>query len=104
MLKANPLADYVNPEERERWKAILEKNGVLEDFESYLRRQDGRIIWVKDSARAIKDKEGRVLYYEGAMVDFTERKKAEEGLNYTLEMLHKSLGATIQAIINQCNK
>jgi len=98
MLKANPLADYVNPEERERWKAILEKNGVLEDFESQLRRQDGRIIWVKDSARAIKNKEGRVLYYEGAMVDFTERKKAEEELNYTLEMLHKSLGATIQAI------
>jgi len=98
MIKANPLADYVNPEERERWKAILEKNGVLEDFESHLRRQDGRIIWVKDSARAIKDREGRVLYYEGAMVDFTERKKAEEGLNYTLEMLHKSLGATIQAI------
>ena len=98
MLNASPLADYVNPEERERWKAILEKNGVLEDFESQLRRQDGRIIWVKDSARAIKNKEGRVLYYEGAMVDFTERKKAEEELNYTLEMLHKSLGATIQAI------
>jgi len=98
MLEANTAADYGNPEDRERWKTALEKTGVLEDFESQLRRQDGRIIWVKDGARAIKNKEGRVLYYEGALVDFTERKKAEVELNYTLEMLRKSLGATIQAI------
>jgi PAS domain S-box-containing protein/putative nucleotidyltransferase with HDIG domain len=98
MLRANALNDYVSPEDRERWKAILETSGVLEDFEVQLRRQDGKIIWVKDSARAIKDKDGLVLCYEGAIVDFTERKKAGEELDDTLKMLRKSLGATIQAI------
>ena len=98
MLKGNTATDYANPEDRERWKTALEKNGVLEDFESKILRQDGKVFWVKDSARVVKDNKGRVLYYEGALVDSTERKKAEEELSHTVEMLRKNLGATIQAI------
>jgi PAS domain S-box-containing protein len=98
ILKANTVTDYENPEDRERWKTALEKTGVLEDFEYKNLRRDGKVIWVKDSARVVKDAKGRVLYYEGALVDFTERKKAEEELSYTVEMLRKNLGATIQAI------
>jgi signal transduction histidine kinase len=33
-----------------------------------------------DSARAVRDGEGQVLYYEGAVEDITERKRAEEAL------------------------
>jgi PAS domain S-box-containing protein/putative nucleotidyltransferase with HDIG domain len=98
MLKGNTATDYANPEDRERWKTALEKNGVLEDFENKILRQDGKVIWVKDSARVVKDEKGRFLYYEGALVDFTKRKKAEEELSHTVEMLRKNLGATIQAI------
>jgi PAS domain S-box-containing protein len=85
MLKGNTATDYANPKDRERWKTALEKNGVLEDFENKFLRQDGNVIWVKDSARVVKDNKGRVLYYEGALVDFTERKKTEEELRKSEE-------------------
>jgi putative nucleotidyltransferase with HDIG domain len=98
MLKSNLASDYVNPEDREVWKTALEKTGLLEDFENKILRQDGKIIWVKDSARVVKDEKGRVLYYEGALVDNTERKRAEEELSHTVEMLRKNLGATIQVV------
>lgn len=98
MFKSNTAADYVNPMDRDSWKAALEKNGLLEDFENKILRQDGKVIWVKDSARVVKDSEGHILYYEGGLVDNTERKRAEEKLSHTVEMLRKNLGATIQVV------
>ncbi len=87
MLETNAAANYLNPEDREKWKTSLEKDGVLEDFESRRLRQDGRTIWVKDSARAIKDKEGQISCYEGAIMDVTAQKCAEEALHLEREQL-----------------
>lgn len=35
-------------------------------------------IWVRHNARAIQDKTGKILYYEGAIEDVTQHKQAEE--------------------------
>jgi len=79
-LVASAADGYVNPEDRKRWQALMEREGVVPDFEVQWRRRDGTIIWVRESARAVRDGEGRVLYYEGAVEDITERKRAEEEL------------------------
>jgi PAS domain S-box-containing protein len=50
----------------------------VRDFEERVRRRDGTVIWLTDTARAVKDEQGRVLYYEGSLEDITERKKFEE--------------------------
>ncbi|MDI6791555.1 MAG: PAS domain S-box protein [bacterium] len=79
---------YVNPEERKWWQAMIESQGVVRDFETQLSRCDGAIIWVRISARVIRDDNGRVCYYEGSMADITDRKQAEEEirqLNLSLE-------------------
>jgi PAS domain S-box-containing protein len=77
----NTAADlYVDPEERVRWKALMEREGVVRDFEIQGRRYDGTVIWLSDTARAVKDEQGQVLYYEGSLEDITERKKFEEEL------------------------
>jgi diguanylate cyclase (GGDEF)-like protein/PAS domain S-box-containing protein len=68
---------YVDPSDRDRWKARVESEGLVKDFEMQLRRADGSVIWVRDSGRAIKDRDERVLYYEGALEDITMRKQAE---------------------------
>jgi PAS domain S-box-containing protein len=70
----------VDPEERVRWQALMEREGVVRDFEQQLRQYDGTVIWVSDTARAVKDEQGRVLYYEGSLEDITERKRFEEEL------------------------
>jgi len=69
---------YIDPGERARWQALMEREGVVSNFEMQLRRRDGTVIWVSDTARAVKDEQGQVLYYEGSLKDITERKEFEE--------------------------
>jgi PAS domain S-box-containing protein len=71
---------YVNPEDRLRFKEMLDREGRVDDFETTLRRRDGNLITVRVKARAAKDEKGAVLYYEGTSEDVTERKKAEKRL------------------------
>ena len=71
---------YVDPEDRERWQALIERERVVRGFEVQLRRRDGTAIWVRSSARAVCDADGQVLSYEGSLEDITERKRAEEAL------------------------
>jgi PAS domain S-box-containing protein len=80
LIGASAAAAYVNPAERSRWQEAMDRDGVVRDFEVQIRRYDGAVIWVKDSARAVRDEHGRFLYYEGILEDITERKQAEEAL------------------------
>ncbi len=76
-LAVNTADMYLKPGDRLRWQALMEQEGVVHDFEVQLRRRDNAIIWISDTARAVKDEQGKVLYYEGSMEDITERKQAE---------------------------
>ncbi len=80
ILSANAVEIYVNPEDRQRWQAIIAREGVVRDFEAQLRRYDGAVIWVHHTTRAIKDQTGGLLYYEGSVTDITERKQTELAL------------------------
>ncbi|TMJ00648.1 MAG: PAS domain S-box protein [Bacillati bacterium ANGP1] len=71
---------YVNPEDRQRWQALIERERVLVDFETQYRRHDGTVIWVQDRARALIADDGEAVYYAGILVDITARKQAEEVL------------------------
>jgi PAS domain S-box-containing protein len=68
---------YVGDEEREKVQAVLERESIVRGVEFKLRRYDGQEIWVKDTARSVRDKDGQVLYYEGGMEDISARKQAE---------------------------
>jgi PAS domain S-box-containing protein len=71
---------YVDPGERQRILARLEREGELKHYEARAIRKDGTIIWVSLNLRAVRDGEGRVLSYEGAVQDITYRKEMEETL------------------------
>jgi PAS domain S-box-containing protein len=80
LLEVNAADVYTNAEDRRRWQTMMQREGVVQGFEAQLRRRDGTTIWGRDSARAIQDGQGRVLYYEGAVKDITEPKIAEGAL------------------------
>ena len=40
--------------------------------------RDGRIIWVSDETRLVRDRKGKPLFWQGVMVDITARKHAEQ--------------------------
>jgi PAS domain S-box-containing protein len=78
---------YVNSEDRDRFKHLIEKQGEIKDFEYQVYRRDRTIFWISEWARAIRDTQGRLLYYEGSCVDITKRKQEEEALKQQLREL-----------------
>jgi PAS domain S-box-containing protein len=89
LMAINTEALYVNREDRTRWKALMEQEGVVSYFEVQMRRPNGDIIWVSNTGRALKDDEGRVLFYQGCLVDVTEQKRKGEELKKYQEHLEE---------------
>jgi len=80
-LLATPAADlYVDPTERQRWQDVMEQQSAVHTSEVQFRRCDGKIIWVRDTARAVRESSGLVLHYEGILEDITQRKLSAEEL------------------------
>ncbi len=67
---------HVDPEEREKWREVIEEHGVVRDFAVRLRRKDGTTVWVRDTARAVYGDDGTVRFYEGVLIDITEEVRA----------------------------
>jgi PAS domain S-box-containing protein len=71
---------YVDPRRRVEFARIMREQGQVCGFESEIYRADGTVIWISENARAVKDEEGAILYYEGMVEDITERKRLEQEL------------------------
>jgi PAS domain S-box-containing protein len=66
--------------ERTHFMDVLKREGEVKGLESAWTRMDGTTLFVSESARAINDKEGKIIYYDGIVEDITLRKKAEQEL------------------------
>jgi PAS domain S-box-containing protein len=80
LLATNAVRYYANDEVRRNWQDLLEREGVARDFEMQMRRQDGKLIWVRDNARVVRGADGRVLYYEGILTDISQHKQMERDM------------------------
>ncbi len=71
---------HLHPDDRER---------VLREYEEFLRggpdiadyrmiRPDGKVVWIRDRGKLIRDEHGNVVLEQGVMFDVTEQKEAEE--------------------------
>ena len=74
---------YVDPNRRAEFVKLMQEQGVVKDFESQIYRKDGSVIWISENARAVRDAEGKIEYYEGMVEDITARKEAEEKLRFS---------------------
>jgi two-component system cell cycle sensor histidine kinase/response regulator CckA len=72
--------EYADPERREEFKRQIEEHGVVRDFEHEFHRKDGSRGWVLVNARAVRNAQGKTLYYEGTDQDITEQKRATDAL------------------------
>ena len=69
---------YVDPGRRAEFQSRIETTGTIAGFESEIYCKGGNTVWISENGRVVRDPQGKVLYYEGTMVDITERKHAEE--------------------------
>lgn len=65
---------------RALFKDLVERPGGVRGLESQWVRKDGSIIHIRENAIAVRDRDGKVLYYEGTVEDITERVLAERKL------------------------
>jgi len=86
---------YVNPEDRRQYQHVLHKNGKVENYEFRAKRKEGTQIWVSNSTRAHFNPDGRIIHYEGIVIDITKRKifeKELQDLNETMILAQKMAG------------
>jgi PAS domain S-box-containing protein len=72
---------YSDPRERENFIRLMEDQGFVKGYEYEVKQKDGQKVWFYEDAKAIKDEQGKILFFEGFVVDITERKQAEVALN-----------------------
>jgi PAS domain S-box-containing protein len=71
---------YVNPDDHTRLINFLFEQGAVQNYEAKMYRKDRSPGWISVNVRLVRDAQGKALYYEGTMMDITNRKMAEEGL------------------------
>ena len=82
---------YVDQDAREVFKADVAETGIIEQCEARIRRLDGATTDVLESARAVRNDEGEVEYYEGIFQEITEWKKSQRGPHDREEQLRAIL-------------
>ena len=68
---------YVDPDDRQRLKRLLQECGEVTDFEFQFRRRDGEIRTAHESSFVTRDDAGAIVAYQGFVLDVTDRKHAE---------------------------
>ncbi len=79
-LEGRKVQEWIDPLQRKREHTILDRHGVVRDFEFTFTRPDGEVRTVIDTAFVRRDRDtGRILFY-GILIDITERKRLEQQL------------------------
>lgn len=95
---------YVDPQQRQRFVELLEKDGQVQGFECQVYRRDRSIFWISEHARAAKDDQGSFLFYEGTIQDITARKEAEEALHQAKETAESANRAKSEFLANMSHE
>jgi PAS domain S-box-containing protein len=91
----------MHPDDRERVSAEYTRaseSGGPFDTEYRIVTRDGRMVWLRDEATLIRDQSGRPLFWQGIMLDTTERKRAEAQIR-KLNRIYAVLSDINQAIV-----
>ncbi|MEZ5813743.1 MAG: PAS domain-containing sensor histidine kinase [Alphaproteobacteria bacterium] len=68
---------YLDPARRQAfYKELVHTRGAV-TRDTQIRKRDGKIIWVQESVRAVKDDNGALLFFEGSVEDITQRRESE---------------------------
>ncbi|MBW4614959.1 MAG: PAS domain S-box protein [Desmonostoc vinosum HA7617-LM4] len=78
---------YLDPNRRAEFIRLIAEYGSVSGFKSQVYRRDGSIVWISENAYAVRNAQGKLIYYEGLIEDITKRKQAEEALQEQFDFL-----------------
>ena len=101
--KVSSIAEqlYAEPGRREEFGRLIQRDGFVQDFEMKISRGDGKVAWTSVNARAVRDAEGSVIFYEGFVKDTTEQKRAEEALGEIREAERRRIARELHDVVLQ---
>ena len=73
---------YMDPLQRNDWIETMMRGSEVRNAEIVLKRKDGSKVVVLENSRAVRDAEGRVLFFEGTLTDITESHELSQQLSY----------------------
>ena len=89
---------YVKPEERRKFKEMIERDGRVIDYEVEFKRKDGSTVPVLLTGHVRYDQQGNVIGYEGLNLDITQRKLMERRLKEAHDFINKIIQSSPNAI------
>jgi PAS domain S-box-containing protein len=89
---------HLSEDSRREFTEALVRDGQVEKFEAKNLKKNGDVIWTSTNARVVKDKNGKVLYYEGFVTDITKQKNAEISL-IEAEKRYRTLVEKLPAVV-----
>ncbi len=99
-LKINIANDlYVNPEDREAFRRLVEQQGFVKDLEVEFKKKNGEKITVLLTAHVKRDEKGEVVRYEGINIDISDRKRMERELKEANDFLMNLIDSSVDGII-----
>jgi diguanylate cyclase (GGDEF)-like protein/PAS domain S-box-containing protein len=81
-LSADGHSNLIDPAQIKEWSEVLENHGSIRSVEVELSCRDGKRKWVLMNARATRNADGVVVVHDGTVEDITERKAAQQQVNY----------------------
>jgi diguanylate cyclase (GGDEF)-like protein/PAS domain S-box-containing protein len=73
---------YADPEHRDTWVRSMAESGEVRNAELLLKRRDASKLVVLENSRAVRDTDGRVLFYEGTLTDITAAHALSQQLSH----------------------
>jgi len=94
---------YVRAEARAEYQRLMQRDGMVREYEYQVHQRGGEILWLSDSASAVRDENGKIVRYEGTVRDITDQKRAEEAIAEGRRLLQLVID-TVPAVINVKDK
>ncbi|HYG40526.1 MAG TPA: ATP-binding protein [Cytophagales bacterium] len=95
--KENPFLK-INEEKRNELMKHLKVNKFYKDEEVLFTRKDGTEFWGLMSCNSVIDEHNRILFYDGSVLDITQRKEAEQELKIAKEQAEQSMSMKEQFV------
>lgn len=99
LLGVNVLDLYCDPSERSDLLKELDVGTMVKAQEITLRRKDGKPIACLDTSTAIRDSFGRVVRYQGTLLDVTHRREMEKRLREEQEFARRMVECLPDSIV-----